>query len=289
MGLGSMIGSAFSSALDAAEDPFNFVSGIIPKACLYVRECAYSTIDNELSLKTAIDDAWKLIDTLKHADGTASELYLASYLYHYRKLEVQYNPASISFKTSAGKSVRPMGGDAGGANANQIVQVINPVATVMDCQIILDDMNVFDAFLADGMTLSTGGALSAAQSIGRSMAEPNVEEEKDKKGYSVQAAAEGILSLLLTTYTRQVIFSWNQMFFRGELTNANVRYTMFNSKGHPIRAVINLTIRQGDEFAADEKAWKKAFDKAFGKNATEDTESTREEAGWYEQILNLKL
>lgn len=282
MDIGALLNTAKDTVKDAVKDPLDAAGGNIPKACLYVRDISSRLEDEGESLKKTVEDAWKVIDSIKNGgDGNLS-------INRFRKLEVQYNPASISFRTSAGKSVRPMGGDAGGANANQIVQVINPVATEMHCQIILDDMNVFDAFLADGMVLSTGGALSAGQALVKAGIESKLGEE-DRKGYSVQMAAEGILSLLLLTETRQVIFVWSKMFFRGELTNANVRFTMFNSKGHPIRAVINLTIRQGDEFASDEKYWQKAFDKAFGDDATADQESAREEAGWYEQILNLKL
>ena len=284
MSFGTFVSSAVDSVGKAVKDPLDSASGNIPKACLYVREISDETrLKSEAeSLKAAVADAWSIISDLKRGgEGDAVSN-------HYRKLTVQYNPASISFRTTAGKSVRPMGGDAGGANANQIVQVINPVATEMSCQIILDDMNVFDAFLADGIVLSTGGALSAAKAIGNSALEDESNQEAIK-GYSVQAAAEALLSILLLSETRQVLFTWGSMYFRGELTNTNVRFTMFNPQGNPIRAEVNLTIRQGDEFDADERYWTDAFDKVFSADVSSDLETDREEASWYEQILNLKL
>ena len=42
---------------------------------------------------------------------------------------------------------------------------------------------------------------------------------------------------------------------------------MFNKVGNPIRGVVDLTIRQGDEpqYGYDEIYWDQAFTKAFGK------------------------
>ncbi len=283
MGLLDTIGAAAQSALgnvkDGFEDNLNYVSGNIPKACLYVRDITEKSLGTEQnqaqSLIEAVREGWEVIKSLQ--DGGTGNLSAN----HYRKLEVQYNPSSLTLKTAAGKSVRPMGGDMGGANANQIVQVINPVATELCCEIIIDDMNVFDAFAADGVNVLTAGGISSMTQA--------IKKRKDEKSYSVQDAAEALLALVLTTETRQVIFAWSTMFFRGEVTNTNVRFTMFNKRGNPIRAVIELTIRQGDEFEADEKLWEKAFDKAFGDDHSEDMMNESEEANWYEQILNIRL
>ena len=57
------------------------------------------------------------------------------------------------------------------------------------------------------------------------------------------------------------------MIFRGELKSVDANFTMFNKKGNPIRAVVNITIQQDFDSAKDEKGgyWDMAFTKAFGK------------------------
>ena len=77
---------------------------------------------------------------------------------------------------------------------------------------------------------------------------------------------EGILSLLTMDATRQVIFYWAKMSFRGELTGVQARYTMFNKSGDPIRAVVSLSIRQGEqEMLYDSGYWEKAYENLFEK------------------------
>ena len=90
----------------------------------------------------------------------------------------------------------------------------------------------------------------------------------------MQKQIDGLMALLTQDATRQVIFFWARMCFRGELTSVSTRYTMFNKDGNPIRGVVELSIRQGNEkeFAYDETYWDKAFTKAFG-DAGENLES----------------
>jgi hypothetical protein len=57
------------------------------------------------------------------------------------------------------------------------------------------------------------------------------------------------------------------MIFWGELTGANVKYTMFDPSGNPIRSKVTLTIRQDkspeNTAYATEQDWDKAFKKMF--------------------------
>ena len=74
------------------------------------------------------------------------------------------------------------------------------------------------------------------------------------------------MALLTRDETRQVIFFWGKMCFRGELTGVSSKYTMFNKDGNPIRGTVDLTLRQGNEpqFQYDETYWDEAFTNAFG-------------------------
>jgi len=236
------------------------ITGNIPKAILCVRQ-----MQREDSIKDTARDAASLQKKL--LKGT--ERALASQTFGnltkpegivegsgFLALEVQYNPSSIYMETQAGRQVQYSGGDLGSASNNQIVQVVQPVSTTMSFQLIFDDMNPSDAFMLENTALTAGNVTSG---IGNAV--------RNKKGaYSVQAQIDGLISLLTQDETRQVIFFWAKMCFRGELTSVNTRYTMFNKVGNPIRGVVDLSIRQGDEkqYGYDEIYWDQAFTKAFG-------------------------
>lgn len=183
----------------------------------------------------------------------------------YLAMEVQYNPNTIYMETQAGRQVEYAGGNLGSKSNNQIVQDIQPVSTTMSFQLIFDDMNPFDAFMLENLAPTTvGNIVSAAGALNR-----NLDRKKKTVGYSVQSQIDGLMALLTQDETRQVIFFWAKMCFRGELTNVNTRYTMFNKDGNPIRGVVELTIRQGDDplFGYDRIYWDQAFTKAFGEAA----------------------
>ena len=237
------------------------ISGNIPKAILCVRK-----MDEEDSVKNTAKAAGnlqkKLLESTKKAlaSQTFSSLTKPESLMTgsgYLALEVQYNPSSIHMETQAGRQVQYSGGDLGSGSNNQIVQVVQPVSTTMSLQLIFDDMNPSDAFMLENTALTVGNVTSE---IGNAV--------RNKKGaYSVQAQIDGLIARLTQDETRQVIFFWAKMCFRGELTSVNTRYTMFNKVGNPIRGVVDLTIRQGDEpqYGYDEIYWDQAFTKAFGK------------------------
>ncbi len=173
----------------------------------------------------------------------------------YLALEVQYNPSSIHMDTQAGKQVQYSGGDLGNGSANQITQIIQPVSTTMGFQLVFDDMNPQDAFLLENTAPTAGNLISGAADAAR----------KVKGAYSVQAQMDGLMSLLTLNVTRQVVFYWAKMCFRGELVSVNSRYTMFNKDGNPIRGVADLAICQGgEEFGYEETYWEEAFTRAFG-------------------------
>lgn len=209
----------------------------------------------------------------------------------YLAMEVQYNPSSIHMETQAGQ-VEYLGGNLGGKSDNQIVQDTQPVSTTMRFQLIFDDMNPFDAFMLENLVPTTAGNIVSLVGSGvrKMKGTKEGEEENDKKKgcYSVQDQVDGLMALLTQVETRQVIFFWAKMCFRGELTGVNARYTMFNKDGNPIRGVVDLTIRQGDEeeLAYDTKYWDQAFTETFGQ-AAEETE--RGMAGAFSKVTNNNL
>lgn len=98
-------------------------------------------------------------------------------------------------------------------------------------------------------------------------------EESENTDF-VQQRTEGLLSLVMQARSRQVVFAWGDMNFRGELEEASAEYTMFHAKGNPMMARVSLSIRQAgaDSPAQTSKSeyqyWKKAWNK-FQKFAEE--------------------
>ncbi|WP_409966931.1 hypothetical protein RFF05_09825 [Bengtsoniella intestinalis] len=54
----------------------------------------------------------------------------------------------------------------------------------------------------------------------------------------------GLVQSLNSASTRKVEFCWNKFSFLGLVTGVQVEYTMFTFSGNPIRATIDLTLRQ---------------------------------------------
>lgn len=178
----------------------------------------------------------------------------------YVMMQVQYNPSSIYLESSAGNQVRYEGSGMGSMANTQVTQIDQPSTTTMSFQLIFDDVNVADAFSIEGNDTGINTSAVASHAM-------NAAKQIKDGGYSVQAQVEGLLSLLTLEEAREVLFFWSGMSFQGEITSVNARYTMFNSSGHPIRGVVEMSLFQSQSAVNGnnyEKMWNKAFDEAFG-------------------------
>lgn len=183
----------------------------------------------------------------------------------YIPVQVQFNPASISFQGMGGEIRRE---SVGGAGENQFQQFDMPSETVMSMELIFDDTNNKDAFMMDAeMPL-----LSEIASVGglTQRLEQGTAALQGKK-YSVQDTTELFVAAMVQNFTRLVGFAWNKMIFWGELIGVNVQYTMFNKEGAPIRARVMIQIRQDQAVGsndpyATEQEWEKAFEGLFKAN-----------------------
>ena len=250
-----------------AENLVNSLSGNVPKAILCVRNI--KTLEQITSqdgaeerlrkkranMKDTLDAAKDLQDAFMKAtenalSGTVSSKARKNLLGQdqaYLAMEVQYNPSSIHMQTATGSQLDYSGGSMGNMANNMIIQNIVPTSTTMNVQLIFDEVNMYDAFMVNNVNSPVGAIAQAAKYA--------VEKE-----YSVQHQIEGILSLLTMDVTRQVVFYWSKMCFRGELTAVQANYTMFNKSGNPIRGVVNLSIRQGEQAELFESSyWGKAY------------------------------
>ena len=256
------------------QDAVSSLTGNLPKAILCVRDlsqaqggekgdAAKKASDLQKRLLKSTEDALNGLmednrggsQTFRSLTGKNGAMAGSGYL----ALEGQYNPSSISMSTQAGKQVQYSGGSLGQGGANQITQIVQPVSTTMSFQLVFDDMNPQDAFVLENMAPTAGNLVSGTADVAR----------KVRGAYSVQAQMDGLMSLLTQPVTRKVIFYWAKMCFQGELVSVSSRYTMFNKDGNPIRGMVDLTIRQGEESGFDVAYWDEAFTRTFGDPGTD--------------------
>lgn len=262
----------------AAQNALSSLTGNVPKAILCVRKppvTGSSTTMKQVAEDTASLQKSLLKSTEEQLNGLTAGNKIASQTFgsltgtggalagsNYLALEVQYNPSSIYMDTQAGSQVQYSGGALGNGSNNQIIQSTQPASTTMSFQLIFDDMNPSDAFMLENTAPTVGNAVSGVSSLAK---------KAGGGGYSVQAQMDGLIALLASDVTRQVIFFWAKMCFRGEVVSASSRYTMFNKDGNPIRGVVDLSIRQGDgpDFEYETLYWDQAFTNIFGDAMTD--------------------
>lgn len=256
------------------ENLVNSLTGNVPKAVLCVRNIKklqqiiendgaaarlkkersnmLSTYEQAAALQKALMDRTQ--SALAGTLGTEERNQLMGADKEYLAMEVQYNPSSIQMQTTTGSQLDYCGGSMGNMANNMIVQNTVPTSTTMNVQLIFDDVNIFDSFMVNNVNSPVGSGVQAVKNL-------------VQKEYSVQHQIEGILSLLTMDATRQVVFYWAKMCFRGELTAVQASYTMFNKSGNPVRGIVNLSIRQGEQGGVyDQECWENAYDNLFKKS-----------------------
>lgn len=247
----------------------------------------------EMALKSLQPDKTGKVSTGPSASTTYSDIKKISGTHGYIALELQYNPSTLRLTTSAGMQT-----DYSGEAGDVAVQTVSkPASTELSFELLFDDMNIQDAFmLSDNIVtnMSTGALLSQGKDIVNKI---RVAAGDEGGKYSVQRQMDGLLGLLTRVSTRQVIFFWGSMSFRGEVTAVNSTYTMFNKDGYPVRGKIGMTIRQGAayeawnadgaeaKFAYDDSYWNDAFDRCW----TTDIKKQPMLSRFSNNITNLKL
>ena len=172
---------------------------------------------------------------------------------NYCAMEVQYNPSSLYFTSQEGYSYDVSDGGLGG-QARQVSTTKAPSSVTLGCELIFDAMNKDDAFGITDQGITPDHILSLGKDIAVQM----------RGGYSVAEHVNAIIACLFSSMTRQVIFYWGGMSFRGELTAVTARYTMFNKDGNPIRANVQIEIYQKNEDNVyDQTQYQQAFADTF--------------------------
>lgn len=188
-------------------------------------------------------------------------------------LQVQYNPASISFQ--ANSSPVPMRRLEQNVVAEIPAQFCRPPSVVMSVQLVFDAMNVKDSFMFEKFRISPNDLVSdVAAAVNRSK-------------YTVQPQTNALLAMLMREESSLVTFHWSNMTFHGEVNEVQARYTMFSVSGRPVRSTVQFNIRQAVKSAGESAYWNKAFDNCFGKEDVAG-DSGKLNAGQYvSSLLNL--
>lgn len=251
--------------VDFLYDTGRQITGNIPKALLCVPDYKLFEGRTEADVIGFSDNIRKAL-TAKTMDNTSrvvetydslTESWADNVVRYnrYKCMEVQYNPSTIYMETLAGSQMDYRSNSMGDAGSNMLRQNVEPAATILSVELLFDQVNAQDSFMITNLGLTAGNVQTVISDLA-------------KGSYSVKPQMDGIMSLLTRPLTRHVIFFWSKMCFQGELTNVDAKYTMFNTRGNPVRGTISMSIRQSDDPDAsyENTYWEQAFTKVFGKS-----------------------
>ncbi len=182
---------------------------------------------------------------------------------------VQFNPSSIELYSASDTERKVNLSDEPGNQGTTDGSPVPPLAE-MTTTLIFDQMNVYDSFMFDKVS---GANISTATNLASGLV----------KTFSVQPYVEGFISALRNGATRIMTFQWADFSFSGFLVNVNATYTMFSVSGHPVRAVVQLRIRQKVN-SEERKKWRKDFKTMVGNKESFTTAGQR-----VSNMLNLSL
>ncbi len=187
------------------------------------------------------------------------------------KVKVQYNPATIRMYSAIGR-LQDFDKKENGISKLNIINLSGK--TKLSFDLIFDDVDNIDAFMLENLTPNVGNVASKAG---------DMVTHAGGNGHSVRKQMDAFMSLLSVFETQQVVFCWANMSFRGTLTTVNNHFTMFNTKGNPVRGVMHLEITQETNeknvLKYDSKVWDDAFYKKF-------TEATVGGLSTFDQLKN---
>ncbi len=171
-----------------------------------------------------------------------------------KKVQVQYNPSSISFSSSTDDAeLKSMQGKS---DVQGIVfQDTCPASTTMTVDLIFDNVNNMDAFMNEKLIVSNGSVASA-------------QAKAKNKTYSVKQQINAFIGMITSSQTRCITFMWSKFVFCGELASVSSELTMFNVSGNPIKGKVSLSIQKKENGnRVSEIEYNMAFDKLFNGNA----------------------
>ena len=220
---------------------------------------------------TAAAKAQKLADTTKYflerqalgltkgvTTSLSQDALVVSTASDYYWLEVEFNPNTLRYTAMNGsfQQQQSVTGDIGSHIAQYNV----------DAQTTLK----FEMYVDSAICLAATTGLSASTVVSGIA---NLLKGRDY--YNIAPIVDGLCSLCNDVETQYVIFAWGKMIFYGVLEEVNAEFVMFDADGKPIRAKVNMSIRQSSKITKDENKdsivkqsqqyWDDVYDNFFGK------------------------
>lgn len=160
---------------------------------------------------------------------------------------VQFNPSSLQM-CSANISNQLRNTCSNSEHQSTANDTVTAPRVELTTTLVFDKMNIYDAFMFDKMT--TGVSATTATNLATMVTGST---------FTVQPYVEGLLSALRNPYTQSMTFQWADFSFTGRLSQLQATYKMFSVSGRPIRAEVQLRLRQ-DLDSRDIQRWKTQFD-----------------------------
>lgn len=180
-----------------------------------------------------------------------------------KQFQVQFNPSDLQIEghgggrmaTTAFNNVDENGRSGPGAIDFKPV----PIHINLNVKLLFDNMNANECFLSAKTNIAPSEMAKSLIKTGLSAAGKN-------RKMTVQQEVEGLIAALRSPYTRCITFNWGDMSYTGVLNRVSAQYTMFNSSGIPVRAVVQLSLVCADETVSPNSLgrWQDEYEKAFG-------------------------
>lgn len=226
-----------SNAKQMGKDLLSSLTGNTDKACLVIHDVRAKSgnLEPELGAGSALgeglskfaDQRQKTQDALNQVGSTVTG---GSTQADDKIFFVQFNPNSLQIYSSNYHDDRR---DLSGNNQKQHAKNDAVTAPKVDLSfmLIFDQMNVYDSFMGDKIQ---GANVSTVTNAITGLA----------KTFTVQPYVEGLISAIRNPYTKSMTFQWADFSFTGILTSMHAAYTMFSVSGRPVRAQVQLRLRQ---------------------------------------------
>lgn len=180
-----------------------------------------------------------------------------------KRFTVQFNPSDLQIEGHGGGRMATTAfnnaEDAGKSSSSNVSMMPVPVYISLNAKLLFDNMNPNDCFLSAKTNI-------ASSELAKSAVRSTLNAAGKNKKLSVQQEVEGLIAALRSPYTRCITFIWGELSYSGRLNHVSAQYTMFNSSGEPVRAVVQLSLVCADEGVTPDSLgpWKDAYNGAFG-------------------------
>ena len=180
-----------------------------------------------------------------------------------KQFQVQFNPSDLQIEGHGGGRMATTAFNNTDEHGRSGPAAIDfkpvPIHINLNVKLLFDNMNANECFLSAKTNIAPSEMAKSLIKTGLSAAGKN-------RKMTVQQEVEGLIAALRSPYTRCITFNWGDMSYTGVLNRVAAQYTMFNSSGIPVRAVVQLSLVCADETVSPNSLgrWQDEYEKAFG-------------------------